>query len=153
MALEQPSTWQRGQRRVYWRCNPSHGLPNSIQERASQAIKRITDASPAPETLGVIKFLLLDVNDLSSVKSAALKFAQTEDKLEILWNNGGTGANLVQPGARTAQGFEAMVDMHCIATLLFTQLLLPQLWAAVSASPTTPSSVRVVWTSSLLVGT
>lgn len=152
-ALEQPFIWHRGQRRVHWRCNPSHGLPNSVQECASQAIKDITDASPAPETPRAMKFLLLDLNDLSSVKSAALTFAQIEDKLDILWNNAGTGANLVQPGARTAQGFEAMVGMHCIATLLFTQLLLPQLRAAVSASPTTPGSVRVVWTSSLLVET
>ncbi|OBT87410.1 hypothetical protein VE02_04201 [Pseudogymnoascus sp. 03VT05] len=123
------------------------------KERASQAIKSITDASPAQETPGAMKFLLLDLNDLSSVKSAALKFAQTEDKLDLLWNNAGTGANRVQPDARTAQGFEAMVGMHCIATLLFTQLLLPQLRAAVSASPTTPGSVRVVWTSSLLAET
>lgn len=101
----------------------------------------------------MIKFLLLDLNDLSSVKSAAVTFAQAEDKLDVLWNNAGTGANRVQPGARTAQGFEAMVGMHCIATLLFTQLLLPKLRAAVSASPATPGSVRVVWTSSLLVET
>ncbi|KAL1984148.1 hypothetical protein VTN96DRAFT_9453 [Rasamsonia emersonii] len=62
-------------------------------------------------------------------------------------NNAGTGANLVQAGAKTAQGFEAMVGMHCVATLLFTQLLLPQLRAAASR---TSASVRVVWTSSFL---
>ncbi|KFY49848.1 hypothetical protein V495_00425 [Pseudogymnoascus sp. VKM F-4514 (FW-929)] len=123
------------------------------KERASEAIKSITDASPAPETPGTIKFLSLDLNDLSSVKSAAATFAQAEDKLDILWNNAGMGANRVQPGARTAQGFEAMVGIHCIATLLFTQLLLPQLRAAVSASENTPGSVRVVWTASLLVET
>ncbi|OBT81538.1 hypothetical protein VE02_09804 [Pseudogymnoascus sp. 03VT05] len=88
------------------------------KERASPAIKSITNASPAPETPGAMKFLLLDLNDLSSVKSAA---------------NAGTAANLVQPGARTAPGFEAMVGMH--------------------SSLTTPGSVRVVWTSSLLAET
>ena len=41
------------------------------------------------------------------------------------------------------------MGMHCVATLLFTTLLMPQLRAAASVSGT-PGSVRVVWTSSLL---
>jgi NAD(P)-dependent dehydrogenase (short-subunit alcohol dehydrogenase family) len=49
------------------------------------------------------------------------------------------------------QGFEPMIGMHCIATLLFTQMLLPQLSAAVSAASETPGSVHVVWTSAFLV--
>lgn len=42
-----------------------------------------------------------------------------------------------------------MIGMHCIATQLFAELLLPQLRAAVTASKT-PGSTRVVWTSSFL---
>lgn len=52
--------------------------------------------------------------------------------------------------AKTAQGFEAMVGMHCIATLLFTELVRPQLRAAATAPETARGSVRVVWTSSFL---
>ena len=41
------------------------------------------------------------------------------------------------------------MGMHCVAPLLFSKLLLPQLRAAVKAS--SPEKVRVVWTSSVLV--
>lgn len=97
-----------------------------------------------------MKILQLDLNELESVKKAAATFAQQESKLDILWNNAGTGANVVEPGARTKQDLEAMIGMHCVAVLLLTQLLLPQLRAAVAAASGTPGSVRVVWTSSFL---
>lgn len=106
------------------------------------------EARPAPKTPGQLKFLELDLNDLESVKRAAATFGQQESRLHVLWNNAGTGANMVDPGSKTAQGFEAMVGMHCIATLLFTKLLLAQLQA--TAGLETPGSTRVVWTSSFL---
>ncbi|KAK9384402.1 hypothetical protein V1515DRAFT_611633 [Lipomyces mesembrius] len=96
---------------------------------------------------GQLKFLHLDLNDLLVVKAVAKSFAQQEDKLEVLWNNAGTGANGVTIGQRTAQDFEPMIGMHCVATLLFTQLLLPQLRAAAAASGES-GKTRVIWTSS-----
>ncbi|KAJ5578004.1 Short-chain dehydrogenase/reductase SDR [Penicillium hispanicum] len=123
-------------------------MASRSKEKAEAAISAISAASPAPSNPGRIQFLRLDLNDLNSVKEAAATFAQQETKLDVLWNNAGTGANMVQPGAKTQQGFEAMVGMHCIATLLFTELLLPQLRAAVASS--TPGFTRVVWTASFL---
>lgn len=108
------------------------------------------EAQPAPKSPGKIKFIHLDLNDLESVKEAATTFAQQESKLDVLWNNAGTGANRVEADARTAQGFESMMGMHCIATLLFTELLRPQLRAAAAAPETPRGSVRVVWTSSFM---
>ena len=99
---------------------------------------------PAPKSPGKIKFLHLDLNDLESVKRAATTFAQQESRLDFLWNNAGTGANLVEAGAKTAQRFEAIVGMHCIATLLFTELVRPQLREAAAAPETARGSVRVV---------
>jgi NAD(P)-dependent dehydrogenase (short-subunit alcohol dehydrogenase family) len=53
-------------------------------------------------------------------------------------------------GARTAQGIEAFVGVHCVGAWLLTQLLLPQLRnAARESSEVTPP--RVIWTSSLLI--
>ncbi|KAH0427458.1 short-chain dehydrogenase [Colletotrichum camelliae] len=123
-------------------------MASRSKERAEKAIETITTASPAPQTPGRLKLLLLDLNDLESVKSAAASFAQQESKLDVLWNNAGTGGYGVKPGTTTVQGFQAMVGMHCIAAQLFTHLLIPHLRAAAATAP--KGSVRVVWTSSFL---
>ena len=118
------------------------------QSRGEEAIKTIMEGTPKPTTTGTLKLLQMDLNNLVSVKEAAATFARQESRLDELWNNGGTGAFLIQPSETTAQGHEAMIGRHCIAPLLFTQLLLPQLKDAVAVQKT-PGSVRVVWTSSI----
>lgn len=119
------------------------------KERADKAIQTIQDTAEIQTAKGQLKFLQLDLNDLESVKASAAAFASQESKLDVLWNNAGTGGMKVEVGARTAQGFESMMGMHCVATLLFTELLRPRLQAAVAASQHAPGSVRVVWTSSI----
>lgn len=116
------------------------------QAKAEAVIKTITDASKSKNTSGKLKFLHLDLNDLLAVKAAAESFTQQEDKLDVLWNNAGTRANAVTIGQHTAQVFESMIGMQCVATLLFTKLLLPQLRAAAASGES--GKTRVVWTSS-----
>ena len=103
-------------------------------------------------TGGKLVFLQLDLNDLESVKVAARTFAEKESKLDVLWNNAGGGGYRVKEGARTVQGFEPMMGWHCIATLLFTTLLLPLLQAAANAererSGAFGGQTRVLWISS-----
>ncbi|KAI0005745.1 hypothetical protein F4779DRAFT_633229 [Xylariaceae sp. FL0662B] len=55
---------------------------------------------------GLLKYLHLDLSDLSSVRDAARRFAQDENKLNVLWNNAGIGPNAVEYGVRTAQDLE-----------------------------------------------
>lgn len=121
---------------------------SETQAKVEAAIKAMTDASKTKNSSGQLKFLHLDLNDLEVVKAAAKSFAEQEDKLDVLWNNAGTGANAVTVGDRTAQDFEPFIGMHCIATLLFTQLLLPQLCAAAAAASGQSGKTRVIWTSS-----
>ncbi|KAE9380172.1 putative oxidoreductase,short chain dehydrogenase [Stipitochalara longipes BDJ] len=121
-------------------------MASRSKEKAEKAIAALTSESPPPETPGQIKFLHLDLNDLLSVKASAATFASQESKLNVLWNNAGTGITSFEIGDRTAQDFELLVGQNCIATLLFTTLLLPQLRAAVT--PEEPA--RVVWTASFL---
>ncbi|KAJ5137889.1 oxidoreductase [Penicillium atrosanguineum] len=121
-------------------------IASRSKDKVEAAIKSITSKSPKTSTSGQLKFLHLDLNDLEIIKAAAAKFAEQESKLDVLWNNAGTGANAVSPGQRTAQDFEPFIGFHCIATLLFTQMLLPQLRAAAAASP--EGQTRVIWTSS-----
>ncbi|CAJ2502782.1 Uu.00g101760.m01.CDS01 [Anthostomella pinea] len=120
--------------------------------KAETAIKAITESVPRTQAgRGHIKFLHLDLNDLDSVKAAAHSFAQQESKLDVLWNNAGAGANRVKLGERTAQGFEPMMGMHCVATLLFSALLTPQLKAAAAGAESTSGATRIVWLASALV--
>ncbi|KAL3477563.1 NAD(P)-binding protein [Aspergillus californicus] len=135
-------------------------MASRSEEKATTAMKSIIESSSSSSSYstptGTLKFLHLDLNDLTSVKEAATTFARHETKLDVLWNNAGTGANLVDLGAKTKQGFEAMVGMHCVATGLFTELLTPLLRAAAVSStfresgPGSSQRPRVIWTSSYL---
>lgn len=112
------------------------------RERAEEAISHIQAIQA--EQPGVLKFLHLDLDDLSTIKASAAAFAAQESKLHVLWNNAGVGG--VPVGNYTKQGIEQHLGVNCIAPLLFTQLLLPRLRAAAAASPR--GSVRIVWASS-----
>jgi NAD(P)-dependent dehydrogenase (short-subunit alcohol dehydrogenase family) len=117
------------------------------QERAEAAIKSIQGSSCQAENPGVLIFLPFDLNDLDSVRAAAATFQRKETRLDVLWNNAGCGPMRVKPGQRTVQGFEPMIGMHLVATLLFCRLLRPQLRAAVTLSA--PGAVRVIWVTSI----
>jgi NAD(P)-dependent dehydrogenase (short-subunit alcohol dehydrogenase family) len=122
-------------------------LAGRSEDRTLQAIAKIQESHPNTATPATLKFLLVDMADLASVKHAAIEFAAQETKLDILWNNAGIGAAPL--GTTTAQGLEAHIGTNCVAPLLFTQLLLPLLRKAAESAP--KGSVRVVWTSSLMV--
>lgn len=120
------------------------------QERAEASIQSIKAWYAGTDVAtGQLKFLHLDLSDLSSVRDAARRFAQEEDRLDVLWNNAGIGPNAVGYGVRTAQELELFMGVHCVGALLLAELLLPQLRAA--TSPERPS--RVVWLTSILVDT
>ncbi|KAI1811654.1 NAD(P)-binding protein [Poronia punctata] len=131
-------------------------MASRSKEKAEAAIASIVMEKKGPTAMGNLKFLHLDLADLSSVKQAALAFSEQETRLDVLWNNAGIGANGVQFGDRTTQGLEILLGTHCVGALLFTELLVPKLKAAAnvdaSGSKSGPSGMtRVVWTSSALV--
>ena len=112
--------------------------------KAEVAMKHIRDSSPTSK--GRLEYLLLDLNDLNTVKPAVNKFRSQEKRLDILWNNAGV---MVPPqGSKTAQGYEMQLGANCIAHFLFTKLLYPVLVQTATSSP--PNSVRVCWTGSLV---
>ena len=113
------------------------------EERMTNAIKSITSASPAPATPASLKYLKYDLSDLNSVKAAAAEFAQQESKLDIVWHNAGVGGG---KGLSTEQKLEGHIGINCVAPLLFTELLLPQIKAAAKENGT----ARIVWTGSAL---
>jgi len=125
-------------------------LAGRSQERVNKAIEQIkAEAPPVPSTPATLKYLHLDLSDLTTIKASAAEFAKQETKLDILWNNAGIGGN--PKGTTTKQNIEGHIATNCIAPLLFTQELLPQLQQAAKTAPA--GNVRVIWTGSLMIET
>ncbi|KAI9791486.1 MAG: hypothetical protein M1816_003830 [Peltula sp. TS41687] len=120
------------------------------EAKARQSIESVKsladDTSSSP---GQLEYLPLELDDLSSIKSSAETFQSKESRLDVLWNN--AGVSLPPIGSVSKQGHELQVGTNCLGPFLFTQLLLPSLRAA--AQDSAAGSVRVVWTSSVVVDT
>ncbi|KAK4222685.1 hypothetical protein QBC38DRAFT_489288 [Podospora fimiseda] len=115
------------------------------KQHADDAITRIK--SIYPDSTGSLHFIFMDLNDLSTVKSAAEQFLASKDRLDVLFNNAGTGATKNAPP--TVQGNEYHFGTNCLGAFLLTKLLTPILVKTAKSSPV--NSVRVVWPASCLV--
>ncbi|KAI1289058.1 short-chain dehydrogenase [Xylaria venustula] len=114
------------------------------ERKANNAIEDIRNSHPS--SAGILTFLKIDLNDLSSVKAAAEKFLSMETRLHVLFNN--AGVQNTNKGANTAQGYEHHLGINTIAPFLFTKLLTPILANTAQTESSTPGSVRVIWVSS-----
>ena len=117
------------------------------EDKAQQAIKEINSLTSDKSFVGELKYLPLELDDLSTIKSSVEVFKRKESKLDVLFNN--AGVSLPPLGSVSKQGHELQLATNCLGPFLFTQLLLPSLEAA--AQSTTPGSVRIIWTSSQTV--
>ncbi|KAL2816537.1 retinol dehydrogenase [Aspergillus granulosus] len=90
-----------------------------------------------------VRFLPLDLADLSNVRNAAERFIQEESSLHWLVNNAGV---MCIPYEETVDGFEMQIAVNYIGHFLFTKLLLPTLHRTASISR--KGSVRIVNVSS-----
>ena len=118
--------------------------------RALQAIKDIkTTVPPTVEasSLGVLKFIHLDLADLSTIPTAVAAFRAVETQLDVLFNNAGIASAPLD--RKTAQGLEPHFGINCLGPFFLTKLLLPTLISTAVIAPS--GSVRIVWTSSILV--
>lgn len=116
------------------------------ENKATAAINAITAETPS---VGTIKYLHLDLADLTTIKPFTIAFLAAESRLDVLFNNAGV-AN-VPASARTRQGLETHMGVNCVGHYLLAQLLSPQLILTAAKPGTEPNSVRVVWSSSMLV--
>lgn len=119
-------------------------MATRTKAKALAAIKEIE--SIPTSTPGELRYLPLNLADLSTIKATAEEFQRQETELHVLWNNAGIG---LIPQELTPQGHDLYIATMCIGPHLLTQLLLPQLRRAAANSP--KSSVRVVWTGSRLM--
>ncbi|KAL4747485.1 hypothetical protein BDW72DRAFT_209617 [Aspergillus terricola var. indicus] len=113
------------------------------EEKAKKAIQKIQTS--VPNHHGELDSIILELDDLGSIKASVEAFKAKESKLDILWNNAGVS----QPplGSVSKQGHELQLAVNCFGPFLLTEMLLPLLDTAVTSSAC-PGSVRVIWTSS-----
>ena len=115
------------------------------EEKGKQAIERIK--ADAPSSSGRLEFLLLDLNDLSTVKGSADQFLSRESRLDVLVNN--AGVMFPPAGTKTKQGHDLQFGTNCLGPFLFTKCLMPILTRTATSSP--PDSVRVIWAASVAI--
>ena len=118
-------------------------------ERIAAAIEEIKSTAPAPPRgkPTLLKSLRLDLNDLTTISESAKQFLAQESRLDILWNNAGIAQAPI--GSTTKQGYETHMGVNCLGPYLFTKLLMPLIIKTAQSSP--QNSVRVIWTSSMII--
>jgi len=114
---------------------------------AARSAQRATEAIDdlEKETGKRAIFLQLDLSDILAVRRSAQEFLSNESQLHVLMNNAGLMATPMDQ--TTAQKYDMQFGTNVIGPWLFTQLLLPALFAATDASPS-HEKARVVTVSS-----
>ncbi|KAI0596494.1 putative short-chain dehydrogenase [Biscogniauxia sp. FL1348] len=113
--------------------------------KSNKAIEDIKESYPTSK--GALKFLFLDLNDLSTIKPAVERFLSIESKLHVLFNN--AGVQTATPDIpKTVQGYEHHLGINCLGTFALTKLLTPILISTAQAEKPSSGLVRVIWVSS-----
>ncbi|KAJ7052922.1 NAD-P-binding protein [Mycena amicta] len=109
-------------------------LKNAVVYLAARDTSKTANAlkSLERETGRLPVFIELDLSDLRTVKRAAEAFLEREQRLDILFNNG--GIMHPPPSALTAQNLDASFGTNIASHHLLTTLLLPALAASHTAS-------------------
>ncbi|KAE8974572.1 hypothetical protein PR002_g25871 [Phytophthora rubi] len=94
------------------------------EARGKQAEQRLRDALASSPGAGTVKFMLLDVSDLSSVKRFAQEFNATHHRLDLLINNAGV---MAVPYAKTVDGYERQFATNHLGHFALTAQLFPLL--------------------------
>jgi len=113
------------------------------EQKAQEAIRQVKENHPSSS--GRIEFLLLDLNDLTTIKPAVETFRARESRLDVLVNN--AGVMFPPKGTKTEQGHDMQMGTNIIGPFLFTKLLMPTLVETAKISPR--NTVRVLWAASV----
>ncbi|KAI0166152.1 short-chain dehydrogenase [Xylariaceae sp. FL1272] len=96
--------------RILYSKNATVWLAVRNDEKGDNAIASISQEHP--EFKGALKFLHLDLGDLSTIKAAADELLANEKRLHVLYNN--AGVMFPPPGSKTAQGHELQLGTNCL---------------------------------------
>ncbi len=112
------------------------------EEKGQKAISEIK--AKHGDSNGRLEFLLVDLNDLASIKPAVELFTAREARLDVLVNN--AGVMFPPAGTITRQGHDMQFGTNVLGPFLLTKLLMSTL--VKTAATSAPNSVRVLWASS-----
>ncbi|KAJ5164019.1 Short-chain dehydrogenase/reductase SDR [Penicillium coprophilum] len=132
--------------RILYRVGGTVYLAGRSEEKALAAIAKIKRLCTPTSPEGNIMFLPLSLDDLTTIKPAVKMFTTAESRLDVLFNNAGVSN---PPQETSPQGHDLQLATNCLGPHLLTQLLLPILRR--TAEDTSVSSVRVIWTASIVV--
>ncbi len=118
------------------------GRSESKAEKAIDSIK-----AEHPDSNGSLKFLKVDLSDLTTIKPAAESFLRNETKLH--WLNQNAGVMVPPKGSKGAQGMDLQYQTNILGPFLLMRLLQPILKKTAQSEP--KGSVRVSWAGSLSV--
>lgn len=98
------------------------------------------------EQVEALRFLRLDLADLSSVKEAAELFLKLETRLDIIWHN--AAVMLAPEGSVSKQGHELTFATNVLGPYLLQHHLTPIMLQTAQNPDTPKGSVRVCWAGS-----
>lgn len=120
-------------------------LAGRSETKAKQAIEELK--AKYVSSKGRLEFILVDFNDLASIKPAVEKYKSLETRLDVLVNN--AGVMFPPAGSKTEQGHDLQFGTNMLGPFLFTKLLMPTLVSTAKLS--TPGATRVLWAASSAV--
>lgn len=115
------------------------------EEKAEKAIRDIQRTVPIYS--GALVPLVMDLEELTTIKVLADHFLSAETRLHTLFNNAGF-MGPEKKVERTAQGYEKHLGVNCLGPFLFTKLLTPALVATARNESVPPNTVRIIFLSS-----
>lgn len=128
--------------RILYSKNATVWVASRSEEKGRNAIDGIKKEHA--DSQGALKFLKLDLADLTTISASADEFLAAEERLDVLFNNAGV---MTPPeGSKTKQGYELQLGTNCLGHFLFTKKLTPLLQSTAKTAP--KDSVRVIWVSS-----
>lgn len=96
---------------------------------------------------GKLKYIVLNLSDLSAVKEAAGSFLSQVERLDVVWHNAGVMIP-DDPNVLTTQGHHQQLGINALAPFLFQYFLTPLMLRTASLTSTKLQSVRVILVSS-----
>ncbi|KAF2656570.1 NAD(P)-binding protein [Lophiostoma macrostomum CBS 122681] len=115
-------------------------------DKAIESIEKSATSKDGDEP-GVLRSIHLDLEDLTSVRDAALEFLRREERLDVLFNN--AGVTSIPAGTKTKQDIEYHIGVNVVGHVLLEALLRPVL--SQTAKTAAKDTVRVIWSASILV--